>query len=441
MATNTYVALSTYTIPSSVDSYTFTSIPQEYTDLVLVVTGVGATGTTFPWMRFNGLSTNIYSDSALYGNGTSAGSNRRTANSRGYLAENVQLPITQIGNILVNIMNYSNSTTYKTWLVRNNNQETGTYTGVEAIVGMAQTTEAITSITIGTASGGTGYNFAAGSTFSLYGIKAWAPEVTPKATGGYVTSDASYWYHTFPFTSTFTPNQSLTADYLVVAGGGGGFQGGGGAGGLRSTVTATGGGGSLESPLSLTAQAYTVTVGAGGGAQASGNNSVFSTITSTAGGRGGSFDNSTAPATGGSGGGGGGSDGAAYNGAAGTANQGYAGGNGFQQGSVGPAGGGGGAGAVGSNGVSGVAGAGGNGVTTSITGASVTYAGGGGGGIYNDVDAGAGGTGGGGNGGGGNSPGTNALSGTANTGSGGGGAGFGTSGAGGSGIVIVRYAK
>jgi hypothetical protein len=31
--------------------------------------------------------------------------------------------------------------------------------------------------------------------------------------------------------------------------------GGGGAGGLRSTVTATGGGGSLETALSLTAQA------------------------------------------------------------------------------------------------------------------------------------------------------------------------------------------
>ena len=36
MATNTYVALATYTIPSSVASYTFTSIPQGYTDLVLV---------------------------------------------------------------------------------------------------------------------------------------------------------------------------------------------------------------------------------------------------------------------------------------------------------------------------------------------------------------------------------------------------------------------
>jgi hypothetical protein len=68
-------------------------------------------------------------------------------------------------------MNYSNSTTYKTWLVRNNNQETGTYVGTEAIVGLAQLTAAITSITIGTASGGTDYNFASGSTFTLYGIK------------------------------------------------------------------------------------------------------------------------------------------------------------------------------------------------------------------------------------------------------------------------------
>jgi len=170
--TVTYTPIATNTLSSAAASVTFSSIPGTYKDLVLVVTGIGVTGTTFPWMRFNGLSTSIYSDSSLYGDGTSAGSGRRTANSRGYLAENVQMATTQIGNILVNIMNYSNSTTYKTWLSRNNNQETGTYVGTEAIVGLAQLTAAITSITIGTASSGTDYNFATGSTFTLYGIGA-----------------------------------------------------------------------------------------------------------------------------------------------------------------------------------------------------------------------------------------------------------------------------
>lgn len=108
-----------------------------------------------------------------------------------------------------------------------------------------------------------------------------------RALGGTVTISGGYVIHTFTSSGTFQPTTRLNnVDYLVVAGGGGGplNQGGGGAGGgaggLRSTVTATGGGGSVESALSLTAQAYTVTVGAGGavgtvGKGSNGSNSVF----------------------------------------------------------------------------------------------------------------------------------------------------------------------
>jgi hypothetical protein len=100
--------------------------------------------------------------------------------------------------------------------------------------GLWNNTAAITSLTIAV----TGASQTIGSTFYLYGIS----NVTSgsKATGGVVSSDGTYWYHTFPFSGTFTPTQSLTADYLVIAGGGGGgvhHGGGGGAGGLRSTVT------------------------------------------------------------------------------------------------------------------------------------------------------------------------------------------------------------
>jgi hypothetical protein len=168
----TYTQIATNTLGSAASSVTFSSIPGTYTDLVLIVNALGATATTFPWMRFNSVSTNTYSDTALYGNGTSAGSNRRTAQSRGYFAENVQIGTTWTSNSTVHIMNYANSTTFKTYLARNNNTETGTYVGTEAIVGLWQSTAAITSITIGTASSGTDYNFASGSSFSLYGISA-----------------------------------------------------------------------------------------------------------------------------------------------------------------------------------------------------------------------------------------------------------------------------
>jgi hypothetical protein len=67
-------------------------------------------------------------------------------------------------NLLVNVMNYSNATTYKTFLARGNIAAGGT----EAVVGLWRNTAAITSLELlPTAS-----TFATGSTFTLYGIKA-----------------------------------------------------------------------------------------------------------------------------------------------------------------------------------------------------------------------------------------------------------------------------
>jgi hypothetical protein len=259
-----------------------------------------------------------------------------------------------------------------------------------------------------------------------------------------------------------TPEAPIVVDYLVVAGGGSGGNaknnnsgtaGGGGAGGLRSTVTATGRGGTLETALNITKGTnYTVTVGAGGATAGtnqssnSGSNSVFSTITSTGGGGGSGGASGGNALNGGCGGGAGDTD---TTGAAGTTGQGYDGGDATATAQSG-AGGGGGAGANGGSrpellgNQNGVSGAGGAGVAVSITGSSVTYAGGGGGGGSNQASgqygatAGAGGTGGGGAGGAFNGNGTN---GTANLGGGGGGGGAGgdNSGAGGSGVVILRY--
>jgi len=208
---------------------------------------------------------------------------------------------------------------------------------------------------------------------------------------------------------------SVSVDYLVVAGGGGGGRadsgnlraGGRGGGGLRSTVTATGRGGSLETPLQLQiGTTYTIIVGTGGIGSVSktqlasvgngGNSSIsgagITTVTSIGGGGGGQGaqdDNSyLAGASGGSGGGGAGSAGTTQTtaNAAGTIGQGYDGGAGQHvPGSWASGGGGGGAGSPGGNGSNGVGGSGGNGVAVSITGSSVTYAGGGAGGTHNNL--------------------------------------------------------
>ena len=264
------------------------------------------------------------------------------------------------------------------------------------------------------------------------------------ATGGTITTDGDYKVHVFTTSGTFavsnvgTANDEKQVEYLVVAGGGGSGNatnncGGGGAGGYRNSYNneSSGGGGASESALAVTAQTYTVTIGAGGAGHphgANGTDSTFSSITCVGGGKGGIYN--TAPDAGGSGGGSG-----LGTGAAGTANQGYAGGNSANGGQNSKGGGGGGgASAVGGTGSNSVGGNGGNGLASSITGSSVTRAGGGGGGRF-DGSPGTGGSGGGGNG---QSNGV-ADAGVVNTGGGGGGAGMGTPGAGGSGIVIIRY--
>ena len=441
---NTYVALATQTLGTATASVTLSSIPTGYTDLVLVVNGKLTSGAASFNIQFNSDTASNYSATVLYGDGTSAGSVRGSNVTYG----NIGTVGAEFGTTIINVMNYSNTTTNKT-AISSFKMTSSAYGETGAKVVLWRSTSAINSVTIFVATS----TFTAGSTFSLYGI-ANADQGAAKATGGIITEDSQYWYHTFAASGTFTPKQALTCDYLVLAGGasgGAGAGGGGGAGGMRCTVTGTGGSGSLESPISVTSGTpYTITVGAGGAATPvntvgnNGSNSVFSTITATGGGAGGTFFTTQTGTAGGSGGGGQGAVTVSAGGAASPSGQGFAGGSGSGA-SGGAAGGGGGASAVGVAGVGDNAGgAGGAGRATVISGFSVTYAGGGGGAAAGTA-GGTGGAGGGGTGGyGPTNPLASGAAATINTGGGGGGGwqgSVGTGGAGGSGIVIVRYAK
>jgi hypothetical protein len=259
--------------------------------------------------------------------------------------------------------------------------------------------------------------------------------------------------------SSVTALAVVPSDYLVVAGGGGGgFErvtnaggGGGGAGGFRTSAGTSGRLSSAESQVNFAVgSTYTVQVG-GGGAGGIGSSTTFSTngvnsyisgsgittITSLGGGHGSDTYTGTSSdyaGNGGSGGGGTGDTAGAYTGGLGTTGQGFNGGSTGTQ----VAAGGGGAGAVGQDAQSTVSGAGGTGITSTITGASVNYAGGGGGGAKNGGSGGAANSGG--ASGGNNGDGNNAA---ANFGGGGGGAGTSyptarSGGSGGSGIVVIK---
>jgi len=450
MATNTYVALQTQTLTSAASTVTFNSIPQTYTDLRFVCS-FNSSSYAVGGLQFNGVASG-YSTTYMYSGVTSQ---RLTGQSKIPFQQGTG-PITQSNTfqlVITDIMNYSNTNTYKTVLWKTGNPTTTDYPGYEWGVGLSPSTSAITSITFD--SGGTNI-FQTGSTFSLYGIAAGAAVAnTAKATGGTITYGVDgYTYHTFNSSGTFTPSQALTADILVVAGGGSGqgayYAGAGGAGGFLGFA-----GQSLTSGTG-----YTCTVGAGGAAvgtyaQASGgnngSNSTFTGLTAAVGGGGAGGTYASGHLYGYNGGSGGGASGSAdgtgssfnANGGSGTSGQGYAGGatTGQNGGHV-AGGGGGGAGGVGSAGingpVSGGYGIGGDGGPGAQWLNGNYYAGGGGGGSI-DTRPGYGGIGGGGAG----SNAATATSGSANTGGGGGGLGNGGSsyysGAGGSGVIIVRY--
>jgi hypothetical protein len=438
MATNTYVALDKKTVTSTVVSVEFTSIPSTYTDLVIVISASANTPAN-SYIRFNGDTTSgNYSATRMYGNGSTATSTNYSTETFSYIGD----LNTTLATTIVNIQNYANTTTFKSFLSQDSLAVSGT--GAWAGLWDKSPIAAITSIEIGSTAG----VLAVGSTVSLYGIMAEGVSPTPKATGGAIYSDSTYYYHVFGATGVFTPTTSITADVLVVAGGGGGAgdaSGGGGAGGLLAFTS-----------QSLTATAYTCTVGAGGAKgypdASQGGNSQFGSLTASVGGGFGTIG--TTAGTGGSGGGGGRTS--PYTAGAGTSSQGNAGGTGSPLSYLG---GGGGAGAVGGAG-GGTAGNGAGGIGSSTysswsvaTGvgqnvAGTYYLAGGGGGGTNGVSTlvpGVGGSGGGGAGGYSTSTGTG-TAGTVNTGGGGGGGGgaFGNTAngaAGGSGVIVVRYLK
>jgi len=157
---STYEPIATQTLGSSAASVTFSSIPSTYTDLVIVVAGTLTPGADNVCLQFNGDTGSNYSVVTLLGDGSSASSFRtnNTSNCGRDAMSNIQ------SNVVYNINNYSNSTTYKTVLGRSSATDYGTRTSAS----MWRNTASITSIVIFP----TGYSFNTGTVLSIYGIKA-----------------------------------------------------------------------------------------------------------------------------------------------------------------------------------------------------------------------------------------------------------------------------
>jgi hypothetical protein len=157
---STYEPISTTTISgSSTSSVTFSSIPNTYTDLVLIM-GFSLSANDEIDITFNGDTGGSYSRTYMEGNGSTAGS----AYGTGLNAIAILGRGNQMTNI-INIMNYANTTTNKTLLARFSSPSNI----IGAEVGLWRSTSAITSVTLNLR---TSKTYVAGSVLTLYGIKA-----------------------------------------------------------------------------------------------------------------------------------------------------------------------------------------------------------------------------------------------------------------------------
>jgi hypothetical protein len=168
-AARTYEPIATTTLGSAASSVTFSSIPSTYTDLILVVNGSTTIGSGSRLRIGNGSvdTGSNYSFTFIEGTGsaTNAFRNANVAylqmNNYSQFAPSPTYNTTEI----VQIMDYANTTTFKTLIQRSNLAQTG----VSGMAGLWSNTSAINVVTYYCSNATT---FEAGFTATLYGVKA-----------------------------------------------------------------------------------------------------------------------------------------------------------------------------------------------------------------------------------------------------------------------------
>jgi len=153
----TYTPIASITLGANSTNTTFSSIPQNYSDLTLVFSGKVTTSNTNILLDINGTGSAgsrvfIFGDSSTISGGTNS---NLTCGFNG---------TTESATIL-NILDYSATDKNKAMLFRNDNMASG----VSAQAQIWSNTAAITSLSL---SPDAGRSFEAGSTFALYGIEA-----------------------------------------------------------------------------------------------------------------------------------------------------------------------------------------------------------------------------------------------------------------------------
>ena len=168
------VPIATSTLATDASVFSFTNIPQTYQDLFISIqwrdttSGTGNSSVYLTTNAFDGSAT-PYSQTILYGNGSSALSARATAkpyaDTLGFVPKAGNTSGI-FGSLTAHFLNYANTSTTKTYLIRTASDLNGSG-DTSLTVGLINSTAAITYINLSPQTG-----ILAGSTATLYGIRA-----------------------------------------------------------------------------------------------------------------------------------------------------------------------------------------------------------------------------------------------------------------------------
>lgn len=164
-----------YATLGSDGSFDFANIPQTYQDLYAVVFSRSTSsfnfGSNCDYLQsyFNNSAATTVSFTYLNGNGTSASSSRFVSQNACYvgLQPNVNATAGIFSSTVVHILNYANTSTYKTIISRSAVDLNGSGNTWES-VNLWQSTSAISRLNFYTGSGG---NLKSGATAALYGVR------------------------------------------------------------------------------------------------------------------------------------------------------------------------------------------------------------------------------------------------------------------------------
>lgn len=156
------------------NSLIFQSIPNTYTDLMIVasirdLTSGGGFGQTL-YMQFNSDGSTLYSSRWVEGNGSSTYSGNNGTNQTGFRVGVVNstgaTSAYLFGNLVIYIPNYSSTTQFKSYVceyITENGAANQAYAGVDT--GVYRSTNAISGVSLGT-----GFSLDSNCNATLYGI-------------------------------------------------------------------------------------------------------------------------------------------------------------------------------------------------------------------------------------------------------------------------------